>query len=110
MSDHFIDFGLSTKGPCPIVDKTQREFSASQSIVLSNTSKESLIFRFDPCAIPNNAKYELIVEPSQFKIKKQSKLEVSFRLRVFCTTGIYQLGRILVSHKGNVALIFNVKK
>jgi hypothetical protein len=61
-----------------------------------NTSKKNkLYFYVDVVKCP---KFDLIVEPREGIIKKGSVGNLTFKIRIFCTTRIYQIGKIYLSH------------
>ncbi len=81
------------------------------NITLRNLGDKKLFFRFDPAETANNIRFNLVVEPSEGKLKKAAAIEIVFKIRVFCTAGIYQFGKLLFftqNPKGENVLFLNV--
>ena len=95
-SKHYIDFNL-VNGLIPVVETSDTSPNAfrTDTITIMNTHKKNKLYYY--IDVVKSPKFELIVEPKEGFIKKSSVGNITFKIRIFCTTRIYQIGKIYMA-------------
>jgi len=87
-----LDFGIGKATPLEVCDFHEEKYY-KDALTLSNNSKHHFCFLIEQ--IPN-PKFEFDVKPNSGEIKKGQSTTVNFSLRVFCTTKLYQVVKVIL--------------
>jgi len=80
--------------PCPVVDFNEQKFQFD-TFSLTNNGKKTVYFNIF-CA--DIRKFDLEITPNEGEIKKGKSQKVELKLRCFCTTKVYPIMKITLSH------------
>jgi hypothetical protein len=72
---------------------TEDRWSGTSEITLTNTGKESIYYEFEPGELSDNARLSFSLE-LQGKVNKGVPTNIQCKIRVHCTTNLYQLGKL----------------
>jgi len=98
LSKNHLDFNLAG-GLFPVSEMKENsgEVWKADALNLINTSKKNKLYW--AIYVEKNPKYEMHVEPTSGILKAKSSVQIVFRVRIFCTTKIFQIGKIFLSLK-----------